>query len=160
MHLDLRDFELPPADLPALLAGMNLVALDGLDALDRHADWDFQLFAALNALHDRGASVLLCARLPVVELKLGLADLRSRLALAVQFVMPVLDEERRLQLFLDRAQARGLDLDPPAQRWLITRGPRDLRGMLALLERLDAISLARRRRVTLPLLRDALGGED
>jgi DnaA family protein len=53
-----------------------------------------------------------------------------------------------------RAHNRGLDLPPDVGRYILQRYPRDLVSLFALLDRIDAASLARQRRITIPFLRE------
>jgi DnaA family protein len=57
-----------------------------------------------------------------------------------------------------RAQRRGLQLDDAAIDWLLKRVDRDLVTLTVLLDRLDRESLAAQRRLTVPFLRQVLGG--
>ena len=57
-----------------------------------------------------------------------------------------------------RASRRGLGMDDAAIDWLLRRTDRDLSSLTDLLDRLDRESLAAKRRITVPFLRDVLGG--
>jgi DnaA family protein len=65
------------------------------------------------------------------------------------------DEEKALHL---RAQAarRGVPLPDEVVAFLLSRLPRDLASLNAVLEAIDRYSLAARRPVTVPLVREAL----
>jgi DnaA family protein len=63
-------------------------------------------------------------------------------------------------LLRERARARGIDLDDAALDWLFTRRKRDIPSLLALLDGIDAASLAAKRRITLPFLRSLLHDRD
>jgi DnaA family protein len=69
-----------------------------------------------------------------------------------------LDDAGRTELLRQRAAARGLDFDDAALEWLLRRASRDLGSLTAIFERLDHASLAAQRRLTVPFLRQVLGG--
>jgi len=65
--------------------------------------------------------------------------------------------EARREVLRERAAARGIELDEAALAWLFARTQRDLGSLTTLLDRLDRESLAAKRRVTIPFLRQVLG---
>lgn len=139
------------------LEGHDLVALDGLDAVAGGREDEVALFDAHNRLRAAGATVLYAAREQPDGLGLALPDLRSRLQQCTRLVLAPLDDDGRREVLRQRAQRRGLVLEEAALDWLLRRVGRDLGGLAALLDRLDRASLAAKRRVTVPFLRQTLG---
>ena len=139
------------------LHALDLVALDGLDAVAGDRDDEVALFDFHNRMHDAGRALLYTAQASPGELPLTLPDLRSRLAQCARVVLERLDDAGRGEVLRLRAQRRGLQLDDAAIDWLLRRADRDLSGLTALLDRLDQASLAAQRRITVPFLREVLG---
>src|SRR5690606_15720513 len=140
------------------LDGLALVALDGLDAIaGAHGD-EIALFDFHNRARARGSHVLYTARVAPDALPPGLPDLRSRLAQCARVTLQPLDDDGRAEVLRLRARRRGLQFDEAAIAWLLRRTGRDLAGLTAQLEALDRASLAAQRRVTVPFLRQVLGG--
>lgn len=148
----------------AQLAGHGPRSLDGLDAFaflvfdDVQAvagqpEWEERLFQLFNALHARGARICLSADRNPVALPLALADLRSRLQLSVVFEVQPLDEAGRLEVLKQRAHQRGIELKEEVAAYIMARSPRGMLDLLAVLDRLDRLSLAEKRRVTIPFIR-------
>lgn len=144
--------------LPATEA-VDVVALDGLDAVAGHREDELALFDFHNAMRAIGGRMLYTASGSPESLQLSLPDLRSRLAQCVRVTLAPLDDAGRRAVLLERARRRGLALEPAALDWLFARVGRDLAGLTATLERLDRASLAAQRRVTVPFLREVLAGE-
>ena len=141
--------------LDAVEAG--LVALDGLEAIAGAREDEVALFDFHNRARQAGMSLLYTARSAPDALGLGLPDLRSRLAQCPRIALAMLDDDDRREVLLQRAQRRGLALEPAALDWLLRRAGRDLAGLTGRLDRLDQASLAAQRRVTVPFLRQVLG---
>ena len=139
------------------LHSLDLVAVDGLDAIAGRRDDEVALFDFHNRMHDAGRAVLYTAQASPGELPLTLPDLRSRLAQCARVVLERLDDAGRGEVLRLRAQRRGLQLDDAAIDWLLRRADRDLSGLTALFDRLDRASLAAQRRITVPFLREVLG---
>jgi DnaA family protein len=93
------------------------------------------------------------------QLGLSLPDLRSRLGACQQAVLKPLDDRERRLVLKTQAASRGIELDDHVLDWLFARYVRDLGALLDLLDRLDQASLAARRRVTVPFLRELLKQE-
>ena len=136
-----------------------LLALDGLDAIAGHRDDEVALFAFHDRARRAGLRVLYVASAAPDRLPLVLPDLRSRLSQCARIVLAPLDDAGRREVLRERARRRGLVLEAAALDWLLAHVGRDLAGLAALLERLDRASLAAQRRITVPFLRQVLGGD-
>lgn len=138
------------------LEGHALVALDGLDAIAGRREDEVALFDFHNRARAAGVALIYTANVAPDALQLVLPDLRSRLSQCSRLVLPALDDEGRSAVLRTRALRRGLVLDEAAIDWLLTRTDRDLAGLVRLLDRLDRESLAAKRRITVPFLRQVL----
>lgn len=145
-------------DALAGLQGINLVCLDGVDGLASRQDWEEALFHLLNGLREAGGSVLMAARGRPAAMEVSLPDLKSRLGWGTLVRLKALDDEGKLAALRLRARQRGLDLPDEAAAYLIRRVARDTHTLFKLLDRLDAASLAAKRRLTVPFLREVLEG--
>jgi DnaA family protein len=129
------------------------IAVDNVEALS--SDGEIALFNLFNRLRDVGGRLLTAACQPPLRLSLR-EDLRTRLGSGLIYrLLPLSDEEKRAALAA-RAAARALPLPPGAFDYLLTRAPRDMRRLAAILAALDRYSLEHKRPITLPLLREVL----
>jgi len=145
---------------PALLDNLEqceLVCLDDLRAVVGRADWEEALFHLFNRLRDSGRRLLLSADTAPRELPVQLADLQSRLTLALVFQLQSLSDEDKLRALQLRASRRGLQLSDEVGRFILTRGERSMSALFELLERLDQASLQAQRKLTIPFLKETLG---
>ncbi len=131
----------------------DLVTADDVDQLDETAQQS--LFSAINAARDGGSPVLAAGGRPPAQLALR-EDLRTRLAWGLVYQLKPLTDAEKAQHLRAQAARRGLRLGDEVVGYLLTRLPRDLASLNAVLEALDRYSLATRRPITLPLVRDAL----
>jgi DnaA-homolog protein len=137
----------------AARANSTLVVADDVDTLD--AAGQHALFVAINEARDGGPAVLAAGAKPPAQLALR-DDLRTRLAWGLVYeLLPVGDEDKARHL-KTLAEERGLRLSDDIVRYLLTRLPRDLASLQAVLEVLDRYCLMRQRALTLPLVREAL----
>lgn len=137
--------------------GMDLVALDGLEALAGRRDDEVALFDFHNRARAAGTAVVYAATLRPDALELALPDLRSRLGQCSGVVLAPLDDNGRREVLRQRARRRGLAMEEAALDWLMRRVGRDLASLTQLFDRLDRAALAAQRRLTVPFLRATLG---
>lgn len=159
-----RPAYLPLAGETGLQAGMlegletlDLVCLDGIEAVVGDDDWELGLFNLINAARSAGTRLILASRRTPAHLEVRLPDLASRLAWgAVLSLVPPTDAQTRAALCA-RARSLGLELPPAAADYLQRHYGRDLAGQLQRLEVLDRASLAAGRRLTVPFIKQVLG---
>jgi DnaA family protein len=137
----------------ATRANPGLVAADDVETLDPTAQQ--ALFNAINAARDGQTAVIAAGNAPPAGLALR-EDLRTRLAWGLVYQLrPPSDADKAAYL---RAEAtrRGLRLPEEVLAYLLSHQPRDLASLSALIDALDRYSLASKRPLTLPLVREAL----
>ena len=137
-----------------------LVCVDGMAAASGRAAWEEALFRLFNALESTGTPLILADRSPPARLEVDLPDLASRLASGPVLGLSVPGERDLEQVLVSRARALGFELAPQVASYLVARERRDLRHLLALLDRLDRHSLAAQRPVTIPFVRALLEEND
>ena len=137
----------------ALREDPRLVAADDVESLDAPAQQ--ALFMAINEARDGGPAVLAAGARPPAQLELR-EDLKSRLAWGLVYQLHPLDDQDKARHLQSLARERGLQLSDDIVGYLLTRLPRDLSSLRAVMEVLDRYSLMRKRPLTLPLVREAL----
>ncbi len=116
---------------------------------------------ALFNLHNRiraGTGILLASGNAAPSQLALRADLMTRLGSGLVYQVHGLNEEEKVAALRRHAQARGFSLSQEVVAYILRHVQRDLPSLLALLDALDRYSLANRRAITLPLLRDLLNG--
>jgi DnaA family protein len=144
-------------DALELVAGRDLVAIDGLEAIAGEQGDEVALFDLHNRARAEGVALLYAAEAAPAALGFVLPDLVSRLSQCHRIALSPLDDDGRREVLRLRARHRGVAFDDAAIDWLLRRAGRDLAGLTALLDRLDRASLAAQRRITVPFLREVLG---
>jgi DnaA-homolog protein len=128
----------------------SLLVLDGCDAFDDAQQQSaFALFID-SAVH--GTQVAASGSLPPIDLPLR-DDLRTRLGSGPVFAVSPLGETDARAVLRQEADRRGIVLSDDVMSFLMTRFSRDLKHLMALLDRLDEFALSERRAVTVPLLK-------
>jgi DnaA-homolog protein len=135
----------------------SLLVLDGCesyDATQQHAA--FTLFVEATA---QDTLVAASGRLPPVDLPLR-DDLRSRLGWGHVMAVQTLSEAESRAALRQEADRRGLFLSDDVIDHLLHRYARDLKHLMAQLDRLDEFAMVHKRALTVPLLRQMLAEAD
>jgi DnaA family protein len=106
----------------------------------------------------RGAAVLAAGRVPPIDLAVR-EDLRTRLGWGHVFALEPLAEPEVRAALRREADRRGTFLSDEVMDYLLTRFARDLKHLMAQLDRLDEFSLSNKRAITVPLLKQMLAEE-
>jgi DnaA family protein len=134
-----------------------IVVADDVESLDRAAQQ--ALFVAINTAREGGPAVLAAGNAPPGRLDLR-EDLRTRLGWGLVYQLKPLSDAEKAVYLRSVAASRGLALGDEVVAYLLSRLPRDLPSLHAVLDRLDRHALARQRPLTLPLVREALSNFD
>jgi len=139
---------------PESLLGALVVA-DDVHRLEDEAQ--VALFNLYNRLRIGAAGGALLASGDAAPAQLAVReDLRTRLAAGLVYQLHALNDEEKAAALVRHAQARGFALTREVTDYLLRHTQRDLPSLLALLDALDRYSLASKRAVTVPLLRELL----
>ena len=140
----------------ASLQQSNFVVIDDIGLACGKREWEEQLFALCNHLLASEGRLVCTASAPPAQLPFVLADLQSRLQLALVYEVHPLDEAGRAQVLVERAAARGIELKDEVVAYIMARNPRSLHDLMAVLDQLDRQALAEQRRITIPFVKSCL----
>lgn len=118
------------------------------------------LFHLVNQVRAAPAAALVAAgdapplRLPLRD------DLRTRLGWGLVFGLHLLSDEEKAAALRTVAAERGVTVSADVIPWLLTHRSRDIRVLLELFDALDRHAFARKRPITLPLLREWLRSDE
>jgi DnaA family protein len=145
-----------PAEALAGLGSLDFVAIDDVSNLAGDAEQERALFAVVNDFYRGAGTLLMASSGPPSAAGFELADLASRAAGAIVYRLLPLSDEARLSALERLAHSRGLELDSPTASFLLARVRRDMRSLSDWLDILDRESLAAKRKITIPFVRDLL----
>jgi DnaA family protein len=141
---------------PERLATQTIVAVDRIDRAT--PDAQAVVFRLFNALKERKRHFVAASRVSPAALPLR-EDLRTRLGWGLAFEIAALADSEKAAALAAYAAQRGLPIGAEVIGYLLAHGRRDMPALLATLSALDRHSLAARRPITIPLLRDWLERE-
>lgn len=153
IYLSLRDTAGLAPELLEDLERSPLVCVDDVDAIAGDLAWERALLSLYEGLRAQGGLLIVAARLSPAQLGLKLPDLATRFAAWLVYPLQRLTDEEKISALRLRAEHRGMQMGEDVATYLLTRYPRDLHSLFALLDQLDTATLAAQRRLTIPFLR-------
>jgi DnaA-homolog protein len=148
--------DLPDPGLLSGLDGIDIVCLDNIEYIAGHAAWELAFFHFYNQHREIEHQLILSAAQPPIELPFQLPDLKTRLNWGLTLKIQPLNDADRIGALRFKAEQMGFELSPQAGRFLLTHYARDLASLWLLLDKLDTASLAAKRKITVPFLKQIL----
>ncbi len=138
------------------LEQLDLLCIDELNAIEGNKQWEEAIFHCFNRLKLTGCKLLIASTHNPASSEIKLPDLRSRLATGLIYQLDTLTDHAKQQAMIIQAQARGLDLSDDVANYLLRHHSRDIRVLINLLQTLDKASMAAKRRLTIPFIKQVL----
>jgi DnaA family protein len=156
-YLDLANPNLPYADILTGLDSLDLVCLDNVEAIAGKSDWELAFFHFFNQHRDSGHTLIISAACLPNEIAVQLPDLKTRLNWGLSLKIHPLADNDRISALNIKAQRMGFEISPQVGLFLLTHYGRDFSALWGLLEKLDKASLAAKRKLSIPFLKQVLG---
>ncbi len=148
LHCDAGEFE--------GFSQCDVLAIDNLDAIAGNPDWEACFYQVINRCRDGEYRFLYSLTDRPENLATRLDDFRSRLQWGLLLQLPAAGDSEIRQILRKRAYLLGIELSDEVISYLMTRHARDLGEQVAILQHLDDVSLSQQRKVTIPLVKQAL----
>ena len=134
----------------------QVLAIDNLDLLAGHEPWEAACYQLVNRCRNGEFRFLFSLKRRPADVAFRLDDLRSRLQWGLMLQLPAGSEAELGEILQQRAQRLGIRLTPEVINYLLTHYARNPATQMAILRRLDSASLSHQRRITIPLIKQAM----
>lgn len=146
-----------PAEAIEGMEHMDVVALDDIDVLAGHEEWEEAMFHFYNRAQMENTSLVFSATTPPQSIGIQLPDLKSRLGAGETYRIKALSDIDKRELLTRTAQQRGFALNDEVADFIMQRSARDTASLQRVIEYLDQISLSEQRKITVPFVKRVLG---
>jgi DnaA family protein len=134
----------------------DAVGLDDIDLVAGNSQWQESLFHFYNRMRDSGKLILVGGRCSPLQSEITLPDLKSRLSSGLTLNLVTMTDEERVDWLVWKGRRRGLVIEKDVAEFLINRHNQNMSELVATFDRLDSASLAEKRRITIPFLKQVL----
>ncbi len=158
-YFDLSNGQLPDSEMLSGLDECEVVCFDNIEPITGNANWELAFFNFFNQHRDRGHKLIVSASSAPNAIAIQLPDLKTRLNWGLTLKIQPLTDSDRIAALIFKAGQMGFEIAPQAGRFLLTHYDRDLASLWVLLGKLDKASLAAKRKLTIPFLKQILDEE-
>ena len=144
---------------PEILEGLEAlpaICLDDVEHIAGDENWEQAIFNLFNRIKEENNLLIMAARSAPQFIEFKLADLDSRMNWGLIYQLHDLDDREKLKVLQQRAKTRGFKLPDEVGNYLITRLPRGMHAICGFLDKLDVASLAAKRKLTIPFVKECL----
>ena len=134
----------------------ELIVIDDVDSVLKQSEWEEALFHLINETRLRKQTLLISASNGPRHLGCNLPDLASRLLWGASYQIHELSDQDKFLALQLRARQRGFEIPDRVVDYLYKRYPRKLDTLMEILDHIDKKSLSTGRKITLPLIKEAL----
>lgn len=156
-------FHSDPLPDPAMLEGLeeiDLVCLDDIDLIAGQPAWEHALFNFYNRHREKDNQLLISAGCPPQLLTIQLPDLKTRMSWGLTLKLQSLDDEQLIQALDHKARVLGFAIPAHIGKFLLSHYQRDLPSLWRLLTKIDHATLAAKRKLTIPFLKQIITKSD
>ena len=155
-YLPLSELQNYGTDVLQGTTSYQLICIDDVHSIVGQKVWETSLFNLINQAREQQQVLLFSANENPRHLHCSLPDLHSRLLWGTNLQVHKLDDEEKTKALKFRAAQRGIELDNAVIEYIYKRYPRDFTTLIGILDKLDRESLTSKRRITIPLVKQAL----
>ncbi len=155
-YIPLKQLEEMSPEILHGLGELDLVCVDDIECVAGQIEWQQGLTWLYNELRDNEHSMIISANISATNIALEVEDLKSRLAWDQVVKIKSSDDELKIEILKRKANARSFELSDEVIEFLIRRVDRDLGSLMELLDKIDHASLAAKRKITIPFVKELI----
>lgn len=152
--------QLPDTEILNGLESLDIICFDDIDKIAGNADWEHAFFNFFNLHRDNNKQLILSAHCPPKYLAIQLADLKTRMNWGLTLKLRPLTDEQQLDVLIYRARDLGFDIPIHVGRFLMSHYARDLPSIWLLLDKVNHATLAAKRKLTIPFLKQIMSEQE
>lgn len=155
-YFDFAVCDVAEPDLFDGLESFDIVCLDNITRIVGQSAWEIAFFNFYNLHREIGNTLILSATCPPNELIINLPDLKTRLNWGLTLKLKTLGDDDKIAALIFKAGQMGFEISVQTGRYILSQYARDLNYLWSLLETMDHASLAAKRKLTIPFLKEIL----
>jgi len=152
-YIPLKQLSELSAEMLHDLGELDLVCVDDLECVAGQIEWQQGLTWLYNELRDNQHSMIISGNKSPTNIDLEVEDLKSRLSWDQVAQIKSPDDDLKIEILKQKANARSFELSDEVIEYLIRRVDRDLGSLIEVLDKIDHASLAAKRKITIPFVK-------
>ena len=138
------------------LENIDLVCIDGVENVSGDKPWETAIFNLINRSLSSKTRLVFTSSTNIDETNIELMDLDSRLRKIQSYELHSLADDDILFALKHIASLRSIELGNKEAQYLLTYANRNISDLVQNLESLDQLSMEKKRRITIPLIKEVI----
>ncbi len=151
---------LPDPEMLSGLESFDIVCFDNIEKIAGNPQWELAFFNFFNLHRDNNKQLVLSANCPPKYLAIELPDLKTRMNWGLTLKIAPLNEDQQLNALIYKANDLGFEIPVHVGRFLMSHYARDLPSIWILLDKINHATLAAKRKLTIPFLKQILSDQE
>ncbi len=147
---------LPDIEILTGLESFDIVCFDNIERIAGNIEWEHAFFNFFNLHRDNNKQLVLSANCPPKFLPFQLPDLKTRMAWGLTLKITPLTDEQQLNALIYKANDLGFEIPVNVGKFLMSHYARDTPSIWILLNKIDQATLAAKRKLTIPFLKQIM----
>ncbi len=152
--------QMPDPEILNGLENFDLVCFDNIERIAEDSEWEQAFFNFFNLHRDNNKQLILSAQCPPKYLNIQLPDLKTRMGWGLTLKITPLTNEQQLNALIYKANDLGFEIPENVGRFLMTHYARDMPSIWVLLDTIDHATLAAKRKLTIPFLKQIMSEQE
>ena len=136
------------------IENMDLICIDDLDSIQNSRSWELAIFNLINNCLISGCRLVFSSSNNISDVKFTLKDLESRIKKIDQIEVFPIRSENISRALIQISNHRSINLGDRELSYLMTYSERSISNLVKILNKLDALSLEKKRKITIPLIKE------
>ena len=136
------------------IENMDLICIDDLDSIQNFRSWELAIFNLINNCLISGCRLVFSSSNNISDVKFTLKDLESRIKKIDQIEVFPIRSENISRALIQISNHRSINLGDRELSYLMTYSERSISNLVKILNKLDALSLEKKRKITIPLIKE------
>jgi len=152
--------QLPDTAILNGLESFDVVCFDNIDKIAEDSNWEHAFFNFFNLHRDDNKQLILSANCPPKYLTIQLADLKTRMSWGLTLKIFPLSDVQQLEALIYKANDLGFEIPVNVGKFLMSHYARDLPSVWVLLDKINHATLAAKRKLTIPFLKQIMDEQE
>lgn len=139
---------------------LDIACFDNIEQIAGNIAWEKAFFNFYNSYRDSNKKLVLSASCPPKYLAMQIPDLKTRMSWGLTLKLKSLTAEQQIKALIFKANDLGFEIPVNVGLFLLTHYSSDLPSIWSLLDKIEYTSLATKRKITIPFLKQIMAEHD
>ena len=143
-------------DIFESLENIDLICVDGIEEVISKIEWEKAIFNLINKALISDSRLILTSSKDLKSLNFSLLDLESRIRKFQSYELHPINDKDIFDALKYISKLTSINLGDKEAKYLVTYSQRNISNLVHILESLDQLSMEKKRKITIPLIKEVI----